>query len=72
MTDMFIYLMYRICDTMGVGNMGWQCYGQSCEPSRGFLTQKEKIEMLEEYKKNLELEAKGVAERIKELSANKE
>ncbi len=50
--------------------MSWQCYGGSCETSsRGFLTKKEKIEMLEEYKKNLEHEAQGVAERIKELSS---
>jgi hypothetical protein len=49
--------------------MGWQCYGNSCESSRGFLTRTEKIEMLEEYKKSLENEAQGVAERIKELSA---
>lgn len=49
--------------------MNGQCYGQSCEPSRGFLTKKEKIEMLEEYKKNLEHEVQGVSERIKELSS---
>lgn len=53
--------------------MGGQCYGNSCDSSgRGFLTKKEKIEMLEEYKENLEREAQGVAERIKELSVNKE
>ncbi|MEK6914916.1 MAG: DUF5320 domain-containing protein [Nanoarchaeota archaeon] len=49
--------------------MSWQCYGGSCESSRGFLTKKERIEMLEEYKKNLESEAQGVSERIKELSS---
>lgn len=52
--------------------MNAQCYGSSCASSRGFLTKKEKIEMLEEYKENLELEAKGVAERIKELSSDEE
>ncbi len=38
-----------------------------CGPSRGFLTTKEKIEMLEEYRQTLEKEAQGVSERIKEL-----
>jgi hypothetical protein len=41
-----------------------------CNPvygGRGFLTKEEKIEMLNEYKESLENEAKGVAERIKEL-----
>jgi hypothetical protein len=52
--------------------MGWNCYGQSCSSNRGFLTKKEKIEMLEEYKKNLELEAKGVSERIKEISSDED
>ena len=31
------------------------------------MTKQEKIDMLEEYRKSLELEAKGVEERIKEL-----
>ncbi len=35
--------------------------------SRIFFTREEKINMLEEYKKNLERETQGVAERIKEL-----
>ena len=39
---------------------------QDFEPRR-FLTREEKIEMLSEYKKELELEAKGVAQRISEL-----
>lgn len=48
--------------------MGLECYGGSCSGSyRGFLTKEEKIEMLKEYKKNLDSEAKGVAERISEL-----
>lgn len=38
---------------------------------RGFLTSEEKLEMLKEYKENLEKEAKGVAERIKELQKEK-
>jgi hypothetical protein len=39
-----------------------------CGPSgRGFLTKGEKLEMLEEYHKGLQMETKGVEERIKEL-----
>ncbi len=37
---------------------------------RRFLTKEEKIEMLQEYKKYLEEEAKGVEERIKDLKKN--
>ena len=37
---------------------------------RSFLTKDEKIDILKEYKKNLEEEAKGVEERIKELQKN--
>lgn len=36
---------------------------------RGFLTKKEKIEMLKEYKKTLEKESKGVSEKITELES---
>ncbi len=46
---------------------GYDCCGSN---SRSFLTREEKIEMLKEYKKNLEQEAKGVSERIKELEKN--
>lgn len=38
---------------------------------RGFLTREEKIEMLKEYKDSLEKEAKGVAERIKDMEKAK-
>ena len=38
-----------------------------CGHERRYLTRKEKIEYLEEYKKELEQEAAGVAERIQEL-----
>ncbi len=34
---------------------------------REFLTKEEKLEILKEYKENLEKEAKGVEERIKDL-----
>ena len=39
--------------------------------SRGFLTREEKIQMLKDYQKDLESEAKGVAERIKEMENKK-
>jgi len=43
-------------------------YGCDCGPGfRNFRTKEEKIEMLEEYRKDLEKEAEAVAERIKEL-----
>jgi len=37
--------------------------------SRGFLTREEKVELLKEYKNDLEKEARGVSEKIKELEA---
>lgn len=46
-------------------------YGCNCYGGRGFLTKKEQLEMLKEYKENLEQEAEGVAERIKELEKTK-
>lgn len=46
------------------------CNGWSGDSIRSFLTKEEKIEILKEYKENLEKEAKGVSERIKELEKN--
>jgi len=43
--------------------MGYGC----CGGERQFLTKDEKLEMLKEYKENLEQEAKGVGESIKDL-----
>lgn len=49
------------------------CYG--VYPARGFwnarsfFTKEERIELLKEYKQELENESRGVAERIKELEA---
>ncbi len=37
---------------------------------RSFLTREEKIELLKEYKNDLEKEVQGVSERIKELETN--
>lgn len=39
----------------------------STDSGRGFLTIKERIELLEEYKEQLDLESQGVSERIKAL-----
>jgi len=49
------------------------CGPGSCGPcgqgsgARSFLTKKEKIEMLKEYKEAIEKESKGISERISEL-----
>jgi len=48
--------------------MGYGCCGDST--ARNFLTREEKIEMLKEYKDNLEKEMAGVKEKIKELEKN--
>jgi len=55
----------------GGNNMNCEsCIG--CSPSgRSFLTKEEMLEMLGEYKKRLEKEAKGVAEKIKEIESKK-
>ncbi len=47
------------------------CCGPGCCSGQGrsFLTRGEKLELLEEYRKNLALEAKGVEERIKALKS---
>lgn len=53
---------------MGYG----QCSSDSCcATPRNFLTKEEKVEMLKEYKQSLENEAKGVAERIREMEKDK-
>ncbi len=56
--------------------MGCGCsssvYGYSnsnYQRARSFLTKEEKVEILKEYQKDLEREAQGVSERIKELEA---
>ena len=43
----------------------------NCGP-RNFLTREEKIDMLKEYKEDLEKEVQGVSERIKDLEKRKE
>ena len=44
--------------------------GLSTQKARSFLTREEKVELLKEYRKDLEKEAQGVSERIKELEVN--
>ena len=44
-------------------------YGRGFRRARSFLTKEERIELLKEYKQDLERESQGVAERIKELEA---
>jgi len=41
-----------------------------CDGMRNFPTKEEKIEKLKEYRKTLELETKGVSERIRDLEKN--
>ena len=56
---------------MGCGCSGYSGYsGSGYQRARGFLTNEEKVEVLREYQKDLEKEAQGVSERIKELEAN--
>lgn len=54
-------------DNKGGGVDMHGCCDSGYYAGRSYLTKDEKIELLEEYKKSLENEAKGVAERIKEL-----
>lgn len=51
--------------------MQCESYASCSMPNRSFLTREEKIGMLKEYKEDLEQEAKGVAERIKDLESEK-
>lgn len=73
MYDRFIYTLYRIYDMytqdMKGGEYAMGCYGYAQCSQRSFLTRDEKVKMLQEYHDNLTQEAKGVAERIKELNA---
>lgn len=49
--------------------MGYGCCGSNYN-RRSFLTKEEKVQLLKEYKNDLEKEAQGIQERIKELEAN--
>ncbi|MDQ3837825.1 MAG: DUF5320 domain-containing protein [Thermoproteota archaeon] len=53
-----------------INNMCYGAYpGRGLWRARSFLTKEEHIELLKEYKQDLENESRGVAERIKELEA---
>ncbi len=54
---------------MGCG-CSYRSSGLSTKKARSFLTRDEKVELLKEYRNDLEKEAQGVSERIKELEAN--
>ena len=54
---------------MNCGYAGSMCGSANCGP-RNFLTKKEKIEILNDYRESLENELKGLTERIKELEKN--
>jgi hypothetical protein len=47
--------------------MRYGCCGTGFQKERSFLTKEERIALLKEYKNDLEKEAEGVVERIKEL-----
>ena len=51
----------------GVKKMHGSC---NCSGNRHFLTKDEKVEMLKDYKENLEKEVSGITERIKEIERN--
>lgn len=52
-----------------VKGMRYGCWGAGGYGTRSFLTKEERLDMLKEYKEELEKEVKGVEERIKELGA---
>ena len=49
--------------------MTYGCCGASSK-GRGFFTREEIVEILKEYKQDLERESRGIDERIKELELN--
>ncbi len=53
----------------GINKMNCSTY---CSPVRGFFTKKERIEMLKDYKESLDMESKGVSERINELEESED
>jgi hypothetical protein len=54
----------------GESGMTYGCCGTSSRSARSFLTKEERVALLKEYKNDLEKEAQGVTERIKELESN--
>lgn len=53
----------------GCSNSGVSSANIGFHRPRSFLTKEEKVELLKEYKNELEKEVKGVSERLKELEA---
>lgn len=79
MSDMYKYIIplhiaYAIWDLrVEVKYMGYGygcCSTPSHQRSRSFLTKEERIELLKEYKSDLEKETQGVAKKIKELETS--
>ena len=66
-------IRYRMSDGLDeeVRDMGCGCSyggsGLSTQKARSFLTREEKVELLKEYRNDLEKEAQGVSDRIKQL-----
>ena len=54
---------------MEVKQMRYGCGGHWGYGVRSFLTKEEKLDLLKEYKEDLQKEVEGVEERIKELSS---
>ena len=50
--------------------MGYACCTTTSKTPRSFLTKEERISLLKEYKEDLDKEAQGVGERIKDLEKN--
>jgi hypothetical protein len=75
MSDIYKYtfiVLYRMSDRLDkeVKDMGCGYSINSYQRARSFLTREEKVELLKEYRNDLEKESQGVSERIKELEAN--
>lgn len=47
-------------------------YSSCASSGRQFFTKEEKIQMLKEYKEQLDLESKGIAERISSLESDQD
>ena len=55
---------------MGCGGSYNGVNAVGAQKSRSFLTREEKVDLLKEYKSDLEKEVKGVSERINELETS--
>jgi len=57
----------NITEVKKMGMQGCRTESFQCATPRNFLTKEERIEMLQEYKDELDKEAQGVAEKISTL-----